>query len=67
MKTINDVTEKLADHLANMDLDKLNMSDLCTYTSIVRSLHDMREYKYMREKLSAGIFHGDACVTTAGN
>lgn len=41
-----DVKQRFIDYLGNMELDKLNMMDLSTYSNIIRTMHDTERADY---------------------
>lgn len=47
--TYNDIKQRYIDHLASMDLAKLNMMDLSAYSGILRTLYETERSDYMME------------------
>lgn len=66
---IEELKQKLVDHLAKMDMDNMSMDDLHTYADIVRTANDMfkpdvfaEALKIMSEKTFAPPAYGIGCM-----
>lgn len=59
MITFEDIKQKYLDHLAEINLTELSMSDLATYGCILRNVDEMLKPSYAEQM--AGLMMGCAC------